>query len=136
MRNGIARLKTEKTSTEVTLPILSVLQRTLDAGPCGDLTFIISKWGKPFHKHSFGNAFAAAARKAGIKGKSAHGLRKLGATRAADAGASTLQLKAIFGWTSDRMPELYTKRPIVAGWRSREWRSSGTVRELLFPHLW
>ena len=110
VRNGIATIKTEKTGTEVTIPILPVLAETLAAGPCGDLAFIISKWGKPFHKHSFGNAFAAAARKAGIKGKSAHGLRKLGATRAANAGASTLQLKAIFGWTSDRMAEVYTKK--------------------------
>jgi integrase len=109
VRNSVATIKTEKTGTEVTLPILPVLEQTLAAGPCGDLAFIVSAAGKPFQKHSFGNAFAAAARKAGIKGKSAHGLRKLGATRAANAGATTAQLKAIFGWTSDRMPSLYTR---------------------------
>jgi integrase len=109
VRNSIATIKTEKTGTEVTLSILPVLEQTLVAGPCGDLAFIVSAAGKPFQKHSFGNAFAAAARKAGIKGKSAHGLRKLGATRAANAGATAVQLKAIFGWTSDRMPSLYTR---------------------------
>lgn len=109
VRNGIATIKTGKTGTEVTLPILPVLDQTLAAGPCGDLAFIVSAAGKPFQKHSFGNAFAAAARKAGIKGKSAHGLRKHGATRAANAGATSSQLKAIFGWTSDRMPSLYTR---------------------------
>ena len=107
VRNGIATLKTEK--TDVTLPILPVLAQTLAAGPCGDLAFIASKAGKPFQKHSFGNAFAAAARKAGIEGKSAHGLRKLGATRAANAGATVAQLEAIFGWKGGRMASLYTR---------------------------
>jgi integrase len=40
IRNGVGTIKTEKTDTVVTLPILSVLMKTLDAGPCGDLTFI------------------------------------------------------------------------------------------------
>src|SRR5262249_29647608 len=34
VRHGTATLTTEKTGTEVSLPILPVLQRTLDAGPC------------------------------------------------------------------------------------------------------
>ena len=109
VRNGIATLKTEKTGTDVTLPILPVLAQTLAAGPCGDLAFIASKAGKPFQKHSFGNAFAAATRKAGIEGKSAHGLRKLGATRAANAGATVAQLEAIFGWKGGHMASLYTR---------------------------
>jgi integrase len=41
VRNGVATIKTEKTDTEVTLPILPVLAETLRAGPCGDLTFIV-----------------------------------------------------------------------------------------------
>ncbi len=38
-----------------------------------------------------------------------HGLRKAGATRAAENGASIVELRAMFGWTSDQMPALYTK---------------------------
>jgi len=34
----------------ITLPILAVLQVTLDAGPCGDLTFIAGANGRPFTK--------------------------------------------------------------------------------------
>jgi integrase len=108
VRDGVASLKTEKTDTEVTLPILPVLAATLAAGPCGDLHFIINANGQPFTKESFGNAFADACRTAGIN-KSAHGLRKLAATRAANAGATESQLKAIFGWTNSKMPTLYTK---------------------------
>jgi integrase len=38
IRNGVGTIKTEKTDTVVTLPILPVLMKTLDAGPCGDLS--------------------------------------------------------------------------------------------------
>jgi integrase len=108
VRDGAATIKTEKTDTEVTLPILPVLAETLAAGPCGDLQFIANVNGRPFTKESFGNAFADACRKAGIS-KSAHGIRKLAATRAANAGATEAQLKAIFGWTNSKMPTLYTR---------------------------
>jgi integrase len=108
VRDGIATIKTEKTGTEVSLPILPALAKTIAAGPCGDLAFITSANGKPFTKESFGNSFTEACRKAGIT-KSAHGIRKLAATRAANAGATEAQLKAIFGWTNSKMPTLYTK---------------------------
>jgi integrase len=111
VRDGVATLKTEKSkyAVEVNLPILPVLAKTLEAGPCGDLAFIVGARGKPMAKKTFSNAFAGACEAAGVPG-SAHGIRKLGATRAANAGATTLQLKAIFGWTSDRMAEVYTKK--------------------------
>jgi integrase len=107
-RNGIAKLKTEKTGIEVTLPILPILQCTLDAGPCGDLTFIVGASGKPLTKEAFGNLFRKACNAAGVSG-SAHGVRKIAATRAAENGATVSQLKAIFGWTDDAMPSLYTR---------------------------
>jgi len=53
--------------------------------------------GKPLTKESFGNLFRKAVRAAGIKGRSAHGLRKVGATRAAENGATVAELEAIFG---------------------------------------
>jgi integrase len=104
-------LATEKSQgkVRVTLPILPVLQVTLDAGPTGALAFVCSATGQPFKKESFGNAFRVACNKAKIKGKSAHGLRKLGATRAVNRGATLWQMKALFGWTSDKTPAVYTK---------------------------
>src|SRR3546814_1949405 len=99
-RNGVATLKTGKGrgTVEVSLPILPILQTTLDAGPCGDLTFIVGANGRPLTKESFGNEFKAACKAAGVPG-SAHGVRKIAATRAADNGATEAQLMAIFGWT-------------------------------------
>lgn len=68
---------------EVTIPLLPVLEHTLEIGPTSDLAFVCGAKGNPFAKESFGNAFSEAARAAGVK-KSAHGVRKIAATRAAD----------------------------------------------------
>jgi integrase len=108
VRNGIGRIKNEKTGMEVTLPILPVLAATLAAGPIGDLTFIASRRGRPYAKEAFGNVFRVACNAAGVT-KSAHGLRKIAATRAAASGATEAQLNAIFGWTGSKMASFYTR---------------------------
>jgi integrase len=108
IRDGVAMVKTEKTGMPVTLPILPVLAQTLAAGPCGDLTFIAGASGRPFTKESFGNEFREACRAAGVPG-SAHGVRKIAATRAANAGATVAQLEAIFGWQGGTMASHYTR---------------------------
>lgn len=59
-------------------------------------------------KESLGNWFREACEAAGCPG-SAHGLRKRAATRLAKSGANFAQLRAYFGWTSDKMPSLYTQ---------------------------
>lgn len=111
VRDGVAALRTEKSQgdVEVTLPILPILSATLDAGPTGDLTFICGAAGKPLTKESFGNDFKAACVAAGVPG-SAHGVRKIAATTAANAGATVAQLEAIFGWTGGAMASLYTRK--------------------------
>jgi len=113
VRNGVATLKNEKGSfkVEVNLPILSVLQATLDAGPCGDLAFICGERGRPLTKESFGNMFKDACKMAGVNApkQAAHGLRKVAATRAAENGATEFELMAIFGWTDPKMAAHYVK---------------------------
>jgi integrase len=108
VRNDIATIKTEKTGTVVTIPILSVLAETLAAGPCGDLSYIAGARGQPMVKSSFSNEFAIACRAAGVRG-SPHGVRKIAATRAANAGATVAELEAIFGWSGGKMAALYTR---------------------------
>jgi integrase len=107
VRDGIAAIRTQKTGTEVHLPILLELQEAIDHGPTGELAFICNANGSPFTKESFGNAFSDSCRAAGVN-KSAHGLRKIGATRAANNGATVAQLNAIFGWSGSKMASLYT----------------------------
>lgn len=111
VRNGIATLRTEKSQGEITvcIPILPILQRTLDAGPTGELAFICGKNGKPLTKESFGNAFKDACKAAGLHNRSAQGCRKIAATRAAEAGATVAELNAIFGWRGTAMASLYTE---------------------------
>ena len=108
IRNGVIEIDTEKTGMRVTIPVLPVLQATLDAGPIGELAIIATRDGQPMTKESLGNAFADACRAAGIK-KSAHGLRKAAATHAANNGATDAQLEAIFGWSGGRMAALYIR---------------------------
>lgn len=110
VRNGVGRIPTEKSQLTVTaiVPVLPVLARTLDAGPCGEMTFICGANGKPLTKESFGNLFKDACKAAGVTG-SAHGVRKIAATTAANNGATFAQLRALFGWTTDAMPSLYTR---------------------------
>ncbi len=110
VRDGVATIRTEKSQerVEVTLPILPVLAATLEAGPTGDLTFICGASGRPLTKESFGNEFKEACKAAGLPG-SAHGVRKIAATRAANSGATVAQLEAIFGWQGGTMASLYTR---------------------------
>jgi integrase len=108
VRGGVANLRTQKTDTWVHIPLLPPLVEALSAGPTGDLSFICGSTGKRLTKESFGNNFAEACRAAGVK-KSAHGLRKIGATRAANNGATVAQLNAIFGWSGGKMASLYTQ---------------------------
>jgi integrase len=108
VRDGIARLRTEKTETPVAIRILPPLIEALDAGPTGEMTFICGASGAPLTKESFGNDFAEACRKAGIR-KSAHGLRKLAAATMALNGATVSELNALFGWTGAKMALRYTQ---------------------------
>jgi integrase len=102
VRDGVMAIKTEKTDTPVTLPILPALSNTLSAGPCGDLAFISGSRGQPMATKTFSNEFQKACRAAGVPG-SAHGVRKLAAIRVAHAGASVPQMNAVFGWTGAKM---------------------------------
>jgi integrase len=109
IKNGIATIRTEKTGEIVTITILPPLQASIDAGPAGELTFIAGERGRPMSKEAFGNWFRDACRTAGVAG-SPHGLRKAGATRAADNGATEAELEALFGWRGGHMASLYTRQ--------------------------
>lgn len=109
IRSGVISLRTEKNGTQITIPVLSVLQQVIDASPTGDLALIARHDGNPMTKESFGNWFREACTAAGVKG-SAHGLRKAGATRCAEAGATIHELNAIFGWTGTKMAAHYTEK--------------------------
>ncbi len=109
IRNGVITIDTEKTGTRVTIPVLPELAEIIAAGPIGELSIIATKKGQPMRKESLGTLFKEACKAAGIHGKSAHGIRKAAATRAANNGATVAMLEAIFGWEGGKMAALYTE---------------------------
>ena len=92
------------------LPILPVLRNVLDATPSGHLTYLVTTYGKPFTSNGFGNWFRKRCDEAGLPYCTAHGLRKAGATIAANNGATEHQLMAIYGWNSPKQAATYTRR--------------------------
>lgn len=101
--------KTRKKGPMVVIPILEPLAASIAAGPTGELTYLATTYGRPFTAAGFGNWFRDRCNEAGLPQCSAHGLRKAAATRCAEAGASTNQLMAIFGWMTMQEAERYTK---------------------------
>ena len=108
---GVITFRMEKNRGDgvVYPPMLPVLARTIAASKTGDLTFLVTERGAPVVKESFGNWFREACHEAGCPG-SAHGLRKAGATRAAENGATVHQLMALFGWKTEKMALVYTRK--------------------------
>ena len=108
VKDSVLALRTQKTGQQVTIPILPELAHVINASPTGDLAFIARADGQPMTPGGFGFWFHAACKAASVPG-SAHGLRKAGATRAANNGATVAQLNAIYGWTGEKMASLYTR---------------------------
>jgi integrase len=112
VKDGVLRYVPRKTRykrmTASETPILPVLANIINASPTGDLTFIVSEYGQPFTAAGFGNWFRKRCNEAGLPHCSAHGLRKAGATLAAEAGATDRQLMALFDWTSASQATVYT----------------------------
>lgn len=114
VRDGIlhftpAKSRLNKNPPPVDVPIFHELARIIEAGPTGDLTFLVTEYGQPFTSNGFGNWFRNRCDEAGLPQCSAHGLRKARATIAAERGATDRQLMAMFGWTSERQANVYTK---------------------------
>ncbi len=60
--------------------------------------------------NGFGNWFRKQCDAAGLPKCSAHGLRKAGATIAADNGATEFELMAIYGWETPKEAARYTRK--------------------------
>ena len=113
-RNGRLRYTQDKNSRRnpvvVDIAMPADLQRVLDAsqaaGITGDLTFLVNEYGRAFAAAGFGNKFRDWCIQAKVPGRG-HGLRKAAAVRVAENRGTVDELKAIFGWRSNRQPELY-----------------------------
>lgn len=109
VRGGWLKFTTAKTGAVVEVPMLPELQRVIEASPTGDLTFLVTAFGVPFTANGFGGKFRDWCNQAGLPQCSAHGLRKAAAAVAAENGATSQQLMAIFGWLKLTEAERYTR---------------------------
>jgi integrase len=114
IRDGVltyTQQKNENTNpVTLSLPVLPVLGEVIAATPTGLLTFIISQYGTPYTVEGFGKRWRKWATAAGLAHCTPHGLRKAGAVRAAENGATANELMAIFGWRDIKQAEIYTRK--------------------------
>ena len=97
-----------KTGREVWVPVDEALAPIL-ATAATNLTFLLTDQGKPYTAAGFGNWFRDQCQAAGLRGCSAHGLRKAAARRLAEAGCSTHEIAAITGHASLKEVARYTE---------------------------
>lgn len=111
IRNGVIEYRSQKTGIEVALPLLEPLRASIEAAtPKGSLAILTTEQGTPWASpDSFGNWFRKKCSAIGLPGR-AHGLRKAGATIAAENGATDRQLMAMFGWKKERQAGVYTRK--------------------------
>jgi integrase len=91
--DGWLRFQPKKTRTStgdfLDVPVLLALAAELPPASKADhLNYLVTEWGKPFSPDGFGNKFKDWCVDAGLPHCSAHGLRKAGATFAAENGAT------------------------------------------------
>jgi integrase len=91
-------------------PVLPRLAEIIAASSTGELTFLVTSFGKPFTPAGFSNWFRQRCNEAKLPHCSAHGLRKAGAVIAVECGASLAQLMAIFDWTTERQAMTYIRQ--------------------------
>lgn len=120
-RDGWLKFKQQKTGGEVFLPFrrelpefvdcyasdLALLHSAIDARNERHMTFLHTRKGASRSAKSISQWFAAKARKAGIVGRTAHGLRKARAIALAEAGGASPQIGAWTGHESLKEIERY-----------------------------
>lgn len=94
---------------DIDIPVHPDLKTSIDATAIGNMTFLITEYGRPFTANGFGNKFKDWCRQADLPHCSAHGLRKATATELAEAGATPHQIMAITGHQTLEEVERYTK---------------------------
>ena len=110
VRGEAIRVRQKKTGAELLIPVHPELRSILDATATGNMTFLITEFGKPFTAAGFGNLFRDWCAEAGLpKGYAAHGLRKAACRRLAEAGCTAPQIAAISGHASLAEVQRYIK---------------------------
>lgn len=108
-KSGRLDFKQQKTGAALSLPVVPELQQSLETVDSAQMLYIVTQFGVGYTAKGFGNWFNGSARKAGLVGCTAHGLRKTGATRLADAGHSEAVIMAWTGHQTTKEVQRYTR---------------------------
>ena len=113
IRDGRVRFRQAKNEhrspIDIDIPLHSDLKASIGATKVGNMTLLITEYGKPFTANGFGNKFKDWCRQADLPHCSAHGVRKATATALAEAGATPHQIMAVTGHQTLEEVERYTK---------------------------
>jgi integrase len=110
VRDGLIHLRQAKTGKALAIPVHPDLRVVLDATPGDNLTFIVSRSGRPFSPDGFTHWFKKRCREAGVTAEaSPHGLRKAACRRLAEAGCSASVIASISGHKSLREVQRYVE---------------------------
>lgn len=127
VKDGYLSIRAQKNNASVQIPVLPPLAKSIEATKTGEMVFLTNTRGRPWKNISFGYWFAKRCDEAGVPGR-AHGLRKAGATMAAENGATPFELTAMYGWSSTKVAEIYTKKADQALLAER-------AANKLYPHV-
>jgi integrase len=114
VRDGVLTVRQEKKKATplctLRIPVHTDLRAILDATPSGNLSLIVTEFGKPFSSAGFGAWFKKRCKEADLPDDCTfHGVRKSCCTRLAEAGCSANEIASISGHASLREVERYTK---------------------------
>jgi integrase len=110
VRDGVLHLRQQKTGTALMIPVHRMLMTVFDRVPADQLTFLVTRTGRPYSGSNFSAQFRVWCDEAGLPPEcSAHGLRKAACRRLAEAGCSANEIAAISGHASLREIERYTR---------------------------
>lgn len=116
LRFRITPRKTQNsTGVVVDMPVLPPLAQAIAITPKspGVMAFLTTSFGKRFTEKGLGNKMREwfdEVTEMDLKHCSSHGIRKAGATLAAENGATSHQLMGMFGWTTLKQAENYTRK--------------------------
>lgn len=105
-------LTQQKTGVELVLPVHAELRQEFGAwrdGAPDDARILVPPRAAVWQPNHLSDELKRVLVAAGLPGLSVHGLRKLAATRLAEAGCSNHEINSILGWRTLAMADLYTR---------------------------
>jgi integrase len=109
IHDGRLQFQQKKTKVRLITPVLPELAEALAAMPAENLTFLVRENGRQFTDSTLGRWFRERCDEAGLKGYSAHGLRKAACVRLAEAGCTEHEIMSFSGHLSLAEVARYTK---------------------------